>query len=137
VPAAGPEPPLAQGEGRVLFVDDDETLALAMQLLLESLGYEVVVHTASRAALEAFCTDPHGFDVVITDQTMPQMTGEALIQALRRIRPDIPIILCTGFSHVIDAEKARALGNVTFLMKPVDERELGDILHQVLEQRST
>jgi CheY-like chemotaxis protein len=137
VPAAGPEPPLAPGEGRVLFVDDDETLALAMQLLLESLGYEVVVHTASRAALEAFCTDPHGFDVVITDQTMPQMTGEALIQALRRIRPDIPIILCTGFSHVIDAEKARALGNVTFLMKPVDERELGDILHQVLEQRST
>jgi YesN/AraC family two-component response regulator len=104
---------------------------------LESLGYEVVVHTASREALEAFRTDPHGFDVVITDQTMPQMTGEALIQAIRRIRPDIPIVLCTGFSHVIDAKKARALGKVTFLMKPVDERELGDILHQVLGQRST
>jgi hypothetical protein len=90
VPAAGPEPPLAPGEGRVLFVDDEETLALAMQLLLESLGYEVVVHTASREALEAFRTDPYGFDVVITDQTMPQMTGEGLIHALRRIRPDIP-----------------------------------------------
>ena len=137
VQATGPEPLLAPGEGRVLFVDDEETLALAMQLLLESLGYEAVVHTASREALEAFRTDPHGFDVIITDQTMPQMTGEALIQAMRRIRPGIPIILCTGFSHVINAEKARALGNVTFLMKPVDERELGDILHQVLGHRST
>jgi nitrogen-specific signal transduction histidine kinase len=135
--AAGPEPPLPRGEGRVLFVDDEETIALAMQLLLESLGYEVVVHTVSPEALDAFRTDPHGFDVVITDQTMPQMTGEDLIQALRRIRPDIPIVLCTGFSHVMDAEKARALGKVTFLMKPVDERELGDILHQVLGQRST
>jgi YesN/AraC family two-component response regulator len=74
--------------------------------------------------------------VVITDQTMPQMTGEDLIQALRRIRPDIPIVLCTGFSHVMDAEKARALGNVTFLMKPVDARQLSDILQRVLGRRS-
>ena len=132
---AGPEPPLPQGEGRVLFVDDEEPIALAMQLLLESLGYEVVIHTASHEALEAFRTEPHDFDVVITDQTMPQMTGEGLIQALRRIRLDIPIILCTGFSHIMDAEKAAALGNVTFLMKPVDERELGDILQQVLGRR--
>jgi len=135
VQAADPEPPLAQGEGRVLYVDDEETIVLAMQLLLESLGYEVVGYTASRDALEAFRTDPHGFDVVITDQTMPQMTGEGLIQALRRIRPDIPIVLCTGFSHVMDAEKAQALGNVAFLMKPVDERELGDILQRVSGQR--
>jgi CheY-like chemotaxis protein len=136
VQTAGPESPLPQGEGRVLFVDDEETIALAMQLLLESLGYEVVVHTASRDALDTFRTDPHGFDVVITDQTMPEMTGEDLVQALHRIRPEIPIILCTGFSHVMDAEKARGLGNVTFLMKPVDERQLGDILQQVLGPRS-
>jgi CheY-like chemotaxis protein len=136
VQTAGPESPLPQGEGRVLFVDDEETIALAMQLLLESLGYEVVVHTASRDALDTFRTDPHGFDVVITDQTMPEMTGEDLVQALHRIRPEIPIILCTGFSHVRDAEKARGLGNVTFLMKPVDERQLGDILQQVLGPRS-
>jgi PAS domain S-box-containing protein len=136
VQAADPEAPLPQGKGCVLVVDDEATVALMMQLLLESLGYEVVVHTASRDALEAFRTDPHGFDVVITDQTMPQMTGEDLIQALRRIRPDIPIILYTGFSYVMDAEKARALGNVTFLMKPVDERELSDSLQRVLGQRS-
>jgi PAS domain S-box-containing protein len=134
--AAGPELPLPQGAGRVLFVDDEEPIGLAMQFLLESLGYEVVVHTTSRDALEAFRTDPHGFDVVITDQTMPHLTGEELIQALRRLRPDIPILLCTGFSHVMDTEKARALDNVTFLMKPVDERELGDILQRVLGQRS-
>jgi len=132
VQPAGPEPPLPSGKGRVLFVGDEETVALAMQLLLESLGYDVLVHTASRDALEAFRTAPHRFDVVITDQTMPRMTGEDLVHALRQMRPDIPIILCTGFSHVMDAKKAQALGNVTFLMKPVDERELAATLQQVL-----
>ena len=70
--------------------------------------------------LEAFRTDPNRFDVVITDQTMPQMTGEDLIHALHRLRPELPVILCTGFSHVMDAKKAQALGQVTFPMKPVD-----------------
>jgi YesN/AraC family two-component response regulator len=70
--------------------------------------------------------------VVITDQTMPQMTGEDLIHALHRLRPELPVILCTGFSHVMDAKKAQALGQVTFLMKPVDEYELGVLLQQLL-----
>jgi YesN/AraC family two-component response regulator len=91
-----------------------------------------VGHTESREALEAFRADPDGFDVVITDQTMPHMTGEGLIQALRRIRPDIPIILCTGFSYLMDAEKPQGLDNVAFLMKPVDERELSDVLQRML-----
>ena len=98
-----------QGKGCVLLVDDEATVAMAMQLLLESLGYEAVVYTRSRDALAAFCAEPHRFDVVITDQTMAQMTGEDLVHALRQMCPDIPIILCTGFSHVMDAEKAKAL----------------------------
>jgi PAS domain S-box-containing protein len=135
VQATAPAPPLPQGQECVLLVDDEEVVALAMRLLLESLGYDVVVHTTSRDALTAFRTEAHRFDVVITDQTMPQMTGEGLIHALRRIRPDIPVILCTGFSHVMDAEKAQGLGRVAFLMKPVDERELAVTLQQVLGRR--
>jgi len=135
VQSADPEPSLPRGKGRVLFVDDEEMIVLAMQFLFESLGYEIVGYTESREALEAFRSDPDGFDVVITDQTMPHMTGENLIQALRRIRQDIPIVLCTGFSYLMDAEKAQALDNVTFLMKPVDERELSDILQRVLRRR--
>jgi PAS domain S-box-containing protein len=137
VQAADPDAPLPKGKERVLVVDDEATVALAMQLLLESLGYDVVVHTASCEALAAFRSDPHGFDAVITDQTMPQMTGEDLVHALRRLRPDLPIILCTGFSHVMDAQKAQALGNVIFLMKPVDARELAVMLQQVFVRPSS
>lgn len=132
VRAADPESSLPQGKGCVLLVDDEKSVALVMQRLLEQLGYDAVGHTASRVALEDFRIAPHRFDVVITDQTMPQMTGEELIHALRRIRPDLPIILCTGCSHVMDAEKARALGNVTFLMKPVSQHELAITLEQKL-----
>ena len=133
---AAPDLPVPQGKGRVLFVDDEDTVALAMRFLLESLGYDVVVHTRSSDALEAFRTDPDRFDVVITDQTMPQMTGEDFIHALRRLRPEMPVILCTGFRHVMDAKKAQALGQVTFLMKPVDEYELGVLLQQLLVRQS-
>jgi PAS domain S-box-containing protein len=132
VPAGGPELPLPPGKGCVLLVDDEETVAQVLGLLLESLGYDAVVHTTSHDALAAFRTTPHRFDVVITDQTMPQMTGEDLIHTLRQIRSDIPVILCTGFSHIMDAEKAQVLGNVAFLMKPVDEHELAVRLQQML-----
>ena len=79
---------------------------------------------------------PQRFDLVITDQTMPHMTGEHLTRALRRIRPDIPIILCTGFSHVINAEKARTMGIDAFCIKPLVVRDLAVTIQQVLEQRS-
>jgi signal transduction histidine kinase/ActR/RegA family two-component response regulator len=135
-PVVAPELSVPQGKGRVLLVDDEETVALAIQFLLESLGYDVVVHTRSRDALEAFRADPNRFDVVITDQTMPQMTGEDFIHALHRLRPELPVILCTGFSHVMDSQKAQALGQVTFLMKPVDAYELGVLLQQLLVRQS-
>ena len=79
---------------------------------------------------------PQRFDLVITDQTMPHMAGEHLSGELRRIRPDIPIILCTGFSHMINAEKARALGIDAFCLKPVLARELAVTIQQVLARSS-
>ena len=106
------------------------------QTALEQLGYEVVASTSSREALEAFRAMPQRFDAVVTDQTMPHMTGEQLARELRRIRPDIPIILCTGFSHTMNPEKAQAVGIDAFCMKPVVVRDLAVTIQQVLEQRS-
>jgi len=135
--AAVPELPLPHGKGCVLFVDDEDAVTLATRLLLESLGYDVVAHTTSHEALEAFRVSPTRFDVVISDQTMLNMTGEELTYALRHIRPDIPIILCTGFSRLMDAAKAEALGLEALLMKPVDEHELATMLQQILSRRSS
>ena len=103
--------------------------------MLSCLGYEATVHTSSVEALKTFQAAPWQFDVVITDQTMPIMTGERLARELRHIRPDIPIILCTGFSHTMTASKAQALSVDAFLLKPLGFRELGLALQQVLEQR--
>ena len=127
---------LPVGKGVILFIDDEEAIARVSQQMLERLGYQAVVRTSSLAALETFRQTPHHFDLVITDQTMPHMTGEALACELRRIRPDIPIILCTGFSHTIDAKKALAQGIDAFLMKPLVARDLGLAIQHVLEQRA-
>jgi PAS domain S-box-containing protein len=136
--AAGDMPPedvIPRGKGRILFVDDEDAIAHLGQALLEPLGYEVIVSNSSLAALEAFRAATHRFDLVVTDQTMPTMTGEALARALRQIRPDIPIILCTGFSYTMDADKARALGIDAFLLKPLRAWELSATIQQVLAHR--
>ena len=135
-PAADPsEPVIPQGAGCILLVDDEEMLARLGQGLLQHLGYEVVAHTSSIDALQTFKSNPHRFDVVITDQTMPAMTGATLVEELRGIRPEIPIILCTGFSHLVNAEKARALDVDAFVMKPGVTQELAVTIQRVLEKR--
>ena len=103
--------------------------------LLTALGYEVVAVTSSLEALAVFQAAPERFDLVITDYTMPQLTGEALAQALRGIRPTLPIILCTGFSETMTAGKAQALGIDAFCLKPVVLQELGQTIRRVLRQR--
>jgi PAS domain S-box-containing protein len=128
--------PVLTGKGCILFVDDEDAIALWGQELLTQLGYEVVVNTSSLEALAIFQAAPEHFDLVITDQTMPHMTGEILAAKLQDIRPDIPIILCTGFSHSIDAEKAAAQGIDAFLMKPLLARDLGVAIQQVLAHRA-
>jgi CheY-like chemotaxis protein len=129
------EIPLPSGNARVLFVDDEPTLVHMTTEMLMRLGYEVTVHTSSVEALETFRATPWQFDLVITDQTMPAMTGERLAREIRRIRPDMPIILCTGFSHTMTPSKARALGIDALLTKPLEFRELGLAIQQVIEQR--
>jgi CheY-like chemotaxis protein len=134
-PAAAADPPepfILQGTGRILFVDDEEVLARLGQALLEHLGYDVAAYTNSLDALKAFQAEPYRFDLVITDQTMPAMTGATLVEELRRIRSDIPIILCTGFSHLVNAEKAEALGVDAFVTKPGVTQELAVTIQQVL-----
>jgi two-component system cell cycle sensor histidine kinase/response regulator CckA len=132
--AALPEP-IVPGQGRVLYVDDDTSLAHLGHAMLTSLGYEVIACTSGDEALHLFRQTPQRFDLVITDQTMPYMTGEVLVQALRCIRPDIPIILCTGYSNSIDVDKARVQGIEAFLMKPLSIDTLAPTIQRLLERR--
>ncbi len=120
------------GQGHILFVEDEESLARLGEEAMKALGYEVTVHTSSLKALKAFCADPFRFDAVITDQTMPNMTGEVLSRELLKIRPGVPIILCTGYSHSMTSEKANALGIQAFLLKPLLIKDLGRTLREVL-----
>ena len=107
----------AQRKGCVLFVDDEEALVQIGQEMLDYLGYEAVVRTRSPEALAAFRAAPEQFDLVVTDYEMPHMSGEVLARELRDIRPDIPIILCTG-SSVMTGVNAHRLGFDALLRKP-------------------
>jgi len=126
--------PVPNGTERILLVDDEAQIVRMAQQMLESLGYHVTVRTSSLDAFEVFCTQPDKFDLVITDQTMPNITGTELAQKLMGIRPDIPIILCTGFSEVITEEKAKAIGIRKYVMKPVVKREMAIAIRQILDQ---
>ena len=117
----------------ILFVDDEQSMANLGKELLESLGYSVVTRTSSLEALEAFRVQPDNFDLVITDMTMPNMTGEKMAAEIMKIRPDMPIILCTGFSPVITEEKARAMGIQAFIMKPILKNEIAVKIREVLD----
>jgi PAS domain S-box-containing protein len=128
--------PVVGGNERILFVDDETTLVHLGKVILQRLGYQVVVCTSSAEALETFRAAPHSFNLVITDRTMPRLTGEALIHELRQIRQDIPIILCTGFSHTITPEQLRDLRVDAFLLKPVMADEWARVIRQVLERRA-
>jgi CheY-like chemotaxis protein len=132
-----PEAPVPHGNEHILFVDDEAVLAHLGQEMLEHLGYTVTVRTSSLEALEVFRVTPQRFSLVITDQTMPNMTGETLCRELRRIRSDVPLILCTGFSHTMTEEQAKAAGIDAFLMKPFVVRDMGLVIRRVLEQHRT
>jgi CheY-like chemotaxis protein len=130
------EEPLPQGSGRVLFVDDEETLVEMGKSILEWLGYEVAATPNSVEALDLFRAHPDHFDVVITDYTMPHMTGVELAKEIMRIRADIPVILCTGFSERITEEKAREMGIRAFAMKPLNMSAIAKTVHRVLGSKA-
>lgn len=125
---------LPRGTERILLVDDDELLADLGQQLLTEMGYRVSVMTESPEALKMFAANADHFDLVITDQTMPQLSGKELIAELKKIRPDIPTILCTGYSSKINEEDAKQLGISAFMLKPLDLASLTRTIRRVLEK---
>jgi PAS domain S-box-containing protein len=135
---AAPEPPkplpLAGGSERILVVDDEKSLAVLLKSILERLGYQAVAETSPVEALKDFQQEPGLFDLVITDMTMPQMTGSELVARLMEIRPDIPVILCTGYSEGIDEARAAGLGIRAFLLKPLMLRKLAETVRRVLDE---
>jgi len=110
---------LPKVHGRVLFVDDEATIAELGGKILKQIGVEAEVFTSSVAALAAFEAAPHAFDAVITDQTMPGLTGMELAKKILELRPDTPIILTTGFSESVSEEQAKAVGIKEFMLKPL------------------
>jgi len=126
---------LLTGHERILFVDDEQFLVDIGKRSLEHLGYQVVPRTSSIEALELFRNQPEKFDLVITDMTMPNMTGESLALELMKIRDDIPIILCTGYSERISEGRAKTLGIREFVMKPLVIRDLANIIRKVLDRK--
>jgi len=122
------------GNERILFVDDEPAIAESLGNGLESLGYEVTTFTNSVEALQVFQQDPAAFDVVISDMTMPLLTGDALADSLHHLRPDLPFVLCTGFTDRITAEEAKERGIDQFVMKPVSANQLSQIIRQVIKK---
>jgi PAS domain S-box-containing protein len=132
--AAGPIP---RGTERILFLDDEEDLVFSWQKMLETLGYRVVAGTNSVEALEVFRAQPDRFDLVITDQTMPHLTGERLAMEILGLRPDIPIILCTGLGSAsgggVTDRIARTIGIREVMRKPVERSEMARVIRRVLD----
>jgi PAS domain S-box-containing protein len=122
----------AGGSERILFVDDEKMLVDIAQKVLERLGYDVVSRTSPIEALELFKAKPDHFDLVITDQTMPGMTGDVLAKELMGIKPDLPVIICTGYSQSIDPERAKQKGIKACVMKPILINEIAAAIRQAL-----
>ena len=125
--------PIVGGNERILLVDDEETLIEMEKEMLERLDYQVTSYASSIEALEIFQTNPNQFDLVITDMAMPGLAGDKLTVELKKIRPDIPILLCTGFSEIMSEDDAVSKGVDGFLMKPVTMRELSKKIRELLD----
>ena len=123
-----------RGKETILFVDDEESLTQVAEGMLSRLGYTVFTRMSASAALELFCTQPDTFDIVITDQTMPGMTGITLAKSLLKVRPDLPIVLCTGYSDAVSQASAKTAGVREFLMKPIARQDLAEAVRRALRK---
>jgi len=125
---------LKLGTEHILLIDDEEAILTMEKQMLERLGYQVATRSSSIEALEAFRNSPDKFDLIITDMAMPNMPGDRLSVELTKIRPEIPILLCTGFSEIISEEKAESLGINGFLLKPIVMKDLAQKIRDVLNE---
>jgi len=128
---------IQSGTEQVLLVDDEETILSMEKQMLKRLGYQVTSRTSSIEALEAFRAAPDKFDLVITDMAMPNMPGNKLSAELIKIRSDIPVLLCTGFSETMSKEKAASIGIKGFLLKPIMMKDLAQKIREVLDSNKT
>nr|MCU0585542.1 response regulator [Desulfobacterales bacterium] len=129
------EEALPGGRERILFVDDEPSIQFLGKQMLGSLGYAVSTCGSAVAALDLFRSDPSAFDLVITDMTMPLMTGDRMALEMMGLRPDLPVIICTGYNELLTEERARELGIRVLLMKPFLKNEAAEVIRQVLDQR--
>jgi PAS domain S-box-containing protein len=128
---------LPSGDERILFVDDELPVAKMGSRILERLGYRVTIRTSSIEALELFRTKPDYFDLVVTDMTMPNMTGDELAMELIAFRPDIPVILCTGYSKKLTEEDTAKMGIKAFAYKPIVKSDMAKTVRKVLDVATT
>jgi CheY-like chemotaxis protein len=127
------EEPVVTGTEHILFVDDERAIVNMGKQMLVSLGYQITTRTSSVEALELFKAKADIFDLVITDMTMPNMTGDKLARELIRIKPEIPIILCSGYSTRINQDQALAMGIRAFVPKPILRSEIAAAIRKVLD----
>jgi PAS domain S-box-containing protein len=130
----GKAPAAAGGRERILFVDDEPAIEELAERLLGGLGYAVVTCPNARDALDLFRADPACFDLVITDMTMPGMTGDRMAMEMLCIRPELPVILCTGYNELINMDRAKEIGLRALLMKPFLQTEAAAVIREVLDQ---
>lgn len=132
-----PEKPIDEGlptgKERILFIDDEKSMVAVGRDRLKNLGYQVEDKTSPVKALKLFRANPDQFDLVITDMTMPQMTGDHLVEEILKIRPDLPTIICTGFSEKIDKEKAKKIGICQYIEKPLNWSDLAKMVRRTLD----
>lgn len=126
--------PIPTGSETILLVDDEEALVVMAREMLNQLGYKVVTRSSSVEALALFTAKPDTFDLVITDMTMPKLTGDKFASQIKAIRPHVPVILCTGFSDRIGQEQAKAMGIESFLMKPLLPSDLARTVRRVIDE---
>lgn len=124
---------LRMGNERILIVDDEPIIVKFSTKLLKQLGYRVTGHTSSIKAIQAFKDDPFAYDLIVTDMTMPGFSGIQLARQAHEIRPDIPVILCTGFSDQVNAENINTMDIQGFLSKPIESYDLSQTIQNVLD----
>ena len=130
------DPNMIPGTYACLVVVDDEAAILALEKqMLDRLGYKVASYISSQEALEAFKINPDQFELIITDMAMPKMSGDKLTRELTRIRPDIPVLLCSGFSETMSEEKIADLGIKNFLLKPIVMKTLAHKIREALDKK--
>jgi len=128
---------IPRGNETILFVDDEESITIMIRQMLERLGYQVETQLNPEEALELFKSKPQDIDLVITDMTMPQMTGVSLSKKLKTVRSDIPVIICTGHSSLIDEDKAKELGIDAFAIKPIVKKDIAKAIRKVLDNKES